>query len=82
MIALLLSPLPLASTGGPSPSPAIGFVLQLAALFGAVGGLVALRARTRWPGVDAARIAQAWAALGFVVGAAIVAARAAIGLFG
>jgi hypothetical protein len=47
----------------------VAFVLQLAAMFSAVGGLVALRARRRFRGADTARITQAWAGLGFLVGA-------------
>ena len=60
------------TTGTLAPVPELGFLLQLAALGGALGGLVAARARRRNTQADAAAITSAWAGLGLVVGLALM----------
>lgn len=62
-----------------APVPAIGFVLQVAALGTAIGSVVALRAKRRDPHADTWAITTAWASLGIVVGTVVVAFTALAG---
>lgn len=59
-----------------APVPAIGFVLQMAALGTAIGSFVALRAKQRDPNADTWSITTAWASLGLVIGTVAVAITA------
>ena len=63
---------PLVLTAAVAPVPELSLVLQLAALGGVIGGLVAARAGRRGTSGDASSITSAWAGLGLVIGALVV----------
>ncbi len=63
-------------TAAIAPLPALGFVLQIAALFGAIGAMLVLRAGFRGWAIDRARTTSAWSSLGAVVGLFVVVADA------
>lgn len=56
-----------------APVPELAFILQAAAVGAAIGSAVGLRARRRDVDADTWRITTAWATLGLIVGAGIVA---------
>ena len=62
-----------------APVPAIGFILQMAALGTAIGSVVALRAKRRNPDTDTWAITTAWASLGLVIGTVAVGITALAG---
>ena len=63
---------------GLAPIPEVGFVLQLAGLGSAIGSLVGLRRAPERAG----RVTAAWAALGLVVGLAVLVVSVAVRLAG
>lgn len=73
MSALSLSLVPQLSIGSLAPVPELAFALQVASVGAAIGAAIALRARRRDADADAWRITTAWATLGLVIGAGIVA---------
>ena len=73
MTALCLLLVVKSSFGWLAPVPEVAFALQVASVGGAVGAAVALRARRRDADADTWRITTAWATLGLVIGAGIVA---------
>ena len=66
---------PLVLTAAVAPVPELSLVLQLAALGGMIGGLVAARAGRRGVSADASSITSACAGLGLVIGALVVLAE-------
>lgn len=70
---------PLVLAGAIAPLPELSLILQFAALGGAIGGLVAARARRRSPRADASTITSAWAGLGLVVGVVVAFAQLLFG---
>ena len=66
----------LGGTAALAPLPALGFVLQIAALFGAFGAVLVLRAELRGWEIDRARTTSAWSSLGVTIGLVAVLADA------
>ncbi len=73
MFALSLFLFVQSSFGSLAPVPEVAFALQVASVGAAIGAAVALRARRRDADADAWRITTAWATLGLIIGAGIVA---------
>ena len=68
----------LGGTAALAPLPALGFVLQIAALFGAVGAMLVLRAELRGWTIDRTRTTSVWSSLGFGIAIVVVLADAGL----